>query len=328
MYNDEIKRKLRHYFSQRFEMKKANPGWLLGTCPYCNKKLKFGLNVEKNWARCFVCGNFKPLKVIMEVEELATLNQALNFIKAFEEAETYLGSIKSEFEDLEIERVEGNVKLPEGFTILELGNNLVGQCARAFLRKRGFNIRNLSLRGIGYVDKPGSRYFGYIIIPYYVLGQLVYFTSRKIFDIGPKFKNPTLEEASIGKSCLIYNADALATYSEINIVESATNSLTLGPRTIGIGGKSISSHQKSDILRSPVKTINIFLDSDAYLEALQLAMDFSHHKKVRLIKMPDEKDVNDIGKKASLELKKKTQILDYHQYLKLKHNERSLHSYN
>lgn len=320
MYNPEVQKKITQYFIQRFDMKKANPGWMLGTCPTCGKKLKFGINIKQNRTNCFVCGNSNPLQVIMEVEQFETRVEALNYIRAFESAE-YLEFFEKDNEDKYQAPEEGQVELPEGYNVITSGDNLVAQCAQKTLRRRGFNLNSLAVRGVGYVDKPGSRYMGYIIIPYYVGGSLVYFTARKIFDIGPKFKNPTLEEASIGKSLLTYNADALALYNQVHLVESATNSLTLGPRAIGIGGKKISTYQYSGILRSPVKILNIFLDPDAIKEALQLGLDLCNHKKVRVVLLPEEKDVNDIGKKWALELKKKTPIQTYQELLNRKLDE-------
>jgi DNA primase len=318
MYNEETQKKIKRYFIQRFDMKKANPGWLLGTCPSCGKKLKFGINVSQNRVNCFVCGISNPLKIIMEVEGFSERREALSFIRAFENTE-YLDFIEKDNHDKDVVDYKvGDCKLPEGYKSLILGDNLVAQCARNTLATRGFNINNLAMRGIGYVDKPKSRYFGYIIIPYYLNGNLIYFTSRKIFDIGPKFKNPTLEEANIGKTLLTYNADALAIYDTIHLVESATNSLTLGPRAIGLGGKKISPHQYSSILKSPVKNVNIFLDPDAITEALKLGLDLCHYKKVRVVLLPEDKDVNNIGKKASFELMKNTPFQTYNELFKRK----------
>lgn len=319
MYNENLSKKIKQYFIQRFDMKKANPGWMLGTCPTCGKRLKFGLNLSQNRTNCFVCGNSNPLQVIMEVENLETRVQALAYIRAFEEVE-YLDFIEKDTEEKIVSPEEGKVELPDGYKILTVGDNLVGQCARKYLGNRGFNIQSLALRGVGYVDKPKTRYFGYIVIPYYLAGKLIYFTTRKLFDIGPKFKNPTLEEASIGKTLLTYNADALAIYNQVHLVESATNSLTLGPRAIGLGGKKISNYQYSGILRSPVKIINIFLDPDALKEALKLGLDLCNHKQVRVVLLPQGKDVNDLGKKVALELKKNTSIQTYNELLKRKLN--------
>jgi DNA primase len=312
MYNQEIQKKLKSYFIQRLNLKPSNGKWLSGDCPECNKKLKLGVNIEENRVNCFVCGPSKPLEYLMRIEAIDNRAQAWQFIKAFESTD-YLDRLIDSFSKDEDERVINEVTLPEGFTLLSFGTNLVAQCARKFLKRRGFNIKTLTLQGIGFCDKPGTRYFGYLIIPYYMQGKLVYFTSRKILDIGPKFKNPKLEEVSLGKSLAMYNSDALAIYKEIHLVESATNALTLGQRAVGIGGKSISQNQLSSIIRSPVKIVNIFLDPDALKEAYTLGLKLATYKKVRVIELPFEKDVNDIGKKAALELKKQTPIMDYQQ---------------
>lgn len=316
MYNETVTNKILNYFIQKLNIKPANGSWFSGTCPECYTKKKFGVSFKQGRTNCFKCGSLgHPLKLLMKLENLDTLEQAKTFISAFE-GTSYLSGLKTYTLQLaEVEKTEvGPISLPDGYKILSIGDTFIAKLARKVMKRRGFNILTLSLKGVGYVDTPGP-YFAYLIIPYYAQGQIVYFTARKLVDIGPKFKNPNIEDFNIGKSTLTYNSDALAIYSKVQIVESATNSLTLGDRAIGIGGKSLSNSQKSAILRSPVERVEVMLDNDALIEAYKLALALAPHKRVKVVEFPPEQDVNDIGKKASLELSKKTPYLDYSKLL-------------
>ena len=137
---------------------------------------------------------------------------------------------------------------------------------------------------------------------------------------GPKMKNPRNEDFGIGKSELIYNQDALFVYKTIEVVESITNALTLGERSVAILGKSISPYQLSMILSSPCESIHLLLDSDAYEKALTLALEICQHKSVKLIKMPTEQDVNDLGRKKAKDLIRDTPYLNWSELNRLRLN--------
>ena len=136
---------------------------------------------------------------------------------------------------------------------------------------------------------------------------------------GAKFNNPKEEDIGIGKNQVIYNQDALFTYNTVWLLESATNCLTMGDKAIGLGGKTLSETQMSTILRSPVKRLIIGLDRDALLWAIKLALKVVKQKKVKLIIFPDKRDVNDLGRKETLELAKSFEFTSYTKLLNLKH---------
>ena len=185
------------------------------------------------------------------------------------------------------------------------------------MRKRGFNILSLSMQGIGYCTT--GDYAGMIIFPFYKNSKLIYFIGRRFLAMGEnKFKNPDVETLGIGKSEIIYNEDALGIYQKIYVVESVINALTIGPNAIAIMGKSISGIQLSKILRSPCKQIVIGLDPDAYSHAIKLAFKLVDTKKCKLLKFPENKDVNNLGRKWVKDKEKKTPISNYNQLLVLK----------
>ena len=57
--------------------------------------------------------------------------------------------------------------------------------------------------------------------------------------------------------------------------------------------------------------MEIILDKDAYIDALKMGLKMAHHKRVKVIKMPTNEDVNNIGKKKTLKIIKATPWQSY-----------------
>jgi len=311
MYNQEIINKMFSYFTQRWGFFEYKRGWLKGNCIVCGKENKMGINIHSRRVNCFSCGpKSDPLQFILDIEGLTETKDVYKLLRAFEGAE-YLNIDRSY-----IERQLNQVTLPEGYKLIGTGTSITHNLVVKYLKKRGFKIPSLQLAGVGYCAV--GEYQNRIIIPYYAQGELIYFNARRYMDVGSKFKNPSYEELGVGKNTIIYNIDALAIYKKIYAVESATNALTLGPKSIGTGGKSLSSNQLSSIIRSPVERVSIMLDDDAYDKAIDLALELSLHKKVKVVRFPKGKDVNDLGKKITRELDKETPYLEYKDFLREK----------
>lgn len=309
-YSNIIKRKLTQYFKQKWGMMDYRNGWLKGECPFCGK-VKFGVSIHDSRANCFSCGNYhSPIKVIMELENFATKPEVYNYLKAFEG----IDFLQPKIELREWKKVE----LPESFKLLALGNSMLGDKARDYMRNRGFNINSLSAKGIGYCTR--GPYAGFIVFPFYQNGEIVYFIGRQFIQLWEKFKNPSVEDFGIGKSMITYNADSLLIFNKIYCVESITNCLTMGDNSIGTLGKKISDYQLSLIYRSPAKEIIIGYDDDAITESIRLGLKMVYHKKVKILNFPEKQDINDLGKKAVKKIEKAAKWLTYQDLIKLKNH--------
>jgi hypothetical protein len=69
--------------------------------------------------------------------------------------------------------------------------------------------------------------------------------------------------------------------------------------------------QKTKYLRSPCKEVIIVLDPDAMHDALWAGLQLVDYKRVKVINMPVDFDVNDLGKKRTLRIIKKFPYQDY-----------------
>lgn len=318
--NKHAKDKLYGYVTRTLGMRPYLRGWLKGTCPDCGRQDKFGVNLYMNRTNCFVCGYHPtPINLITDLEGFSTISEAWDFLKTYDGLR-YLEPI--------IERIKKvQIKLPESYTNIAFGNSLIARSARKHLRNRGFDLDDASLKGWGYCTS--GDYMGYLILPFYVGGTLVYFNGRRIVGPGSKYKNPAIEDFGIGKSMIVYNLDALAIYKDIYILEGVFNAETLGEDALAMGGKKISDYQISMVNKSHVESITILLDPDAYYDAIKLALQFVFHKKVKITLLPDDNDVNDIGKKKTMKLIEKEKWLSHSDILKLKysHETRTKHTY-
>ena len=312
-YNNSIKGKLFNYFKQRLRIKQSTKGWWRSDCPLCGGKFTFGIHLEQARAHCFKClESLPPIEVLMVMENMGSLSEAYKYLRIQQEYDYYEANSRIAVKEFK------PVKLPDGFKSLAQGDNTIARAARYYLAKRGFNIESLILKGVGYCDE--GDYFGYIIFPYYQKGELIYYQGRIFMGNGTKMKNPADSEFGIGKSNIIYNCDALYIYNRVYIVESITNALTLGDAAGGINGKKISTNQMSQIIYSPCQMTIIILDPDAYKEAIELGLSLVNYKKVKVVKLSDNTDVNDIGKQQTLRFVKSTKWQEYMDLFRIKIN--------
>lgn len=323
-FNKSIRGKLFNYFRQRFKIKKSTKGWYRLNCLYCGKNYTMAVNFRDNHVKCFACEEHStPLKVLMEAEKFDTIHQVRAFLQEQEEFEAYS-------ENDIIVREHKEVRLPEGFQLINKNpDSILGKMAYNYLtKKRKFNLNQLARRGVGFCTT--GEYKGYIIFPFYKMGRLFFFQGRKYNELGvTKMKNPSNEEFGIGKTEIIYNSDALYMYRKVYLVESITNAMTLGDTAFAILGKKISEIQLRTIISSPAEMIVIILDGDAFGEAIYTAMLLCQFKKVKVVRMVDDKDVNDLGRATTLKLARAASYGDYRFFLQLKLDyEGELGSYN
>lgn len=306
-----MRQRLYSYALKTLKLSEYRRGWLKGVCPDCGRQDKFGFNISQNRTNCFVCGYHpSPIRLVMEIEGLSSYIEVKKFLGAYE-GRTYLEPV--------IERIERiDTVLPDGYRNLMVGHRRLAKVARYYVEKRGFDPEEMALKGWGYGTM--GEYWGYIIIPFYVGGKLIYYNARRYMGSGPKYRNPKIEDFGLGKSLIMYNSDALGMYETIYLVEGAINAETLGDQAVATGGKKISHYQVSMIQKSDVKDIIVLLDPDAMMDAIKVGMELVYHKRIKVIMLPDDSDVNDLGLKRTLKIVDNSNWLSYNKLLKQHHN--------
>ncbi len=319
MLNSNTKTKLYHYVTKRLGLRTYTRGWLKGNCPNCGRQDKFGVNLGTNRTNCFRCGYHPaPIQLVMEIEGLEDFNAVKSFLRLYDGAE-YL--------EPAVERIEQvDTVLPEGFTSLRVGKSFVAKQARKYLENRGFDPDELAYQGWGYGTT--GDYHGHIIIPFYMGGKLIYYNARRYIGAGPKYNNPSIDDFGIGKSLILYNMDCLAVYNTIYLVEGVMNSATLGDNAIATGGKKISGYQISMMLKSQAEEFILLLDPDAVVDAAIVGLKLINHKRVKLVILPGDNDVNDLGYDRTLKEVNKVDWMVYNELLRIKNEQRPKLTYN
>lgn len=310
---NQFKSRLRTYFIKRLGGYDYRHGWMrIPTCPYCGREHKLGVNLSMYRTNCFRCNAHpSPAQLIMDIEGFTEYHELINFLNngQFDELQ---------FKEEKIELAESKpVYLPDGFKLINQGTSQVARSIRSYMSSRGFTIEELSKHGIGYVATEGP-FFGYLIIPYYYKGTLRYYNARNVIGQGPRYNNPNKDITGLGKEFIIFNQDALDMYSSIFICEGAINALTMGDRAIATMGKAISAYQVNQLIKSPVNRFILLLDFDARDYAINLALKLVAYKKVKVVLFKDNRDVNDLGKKAVLKMVYKTRYQSYQDLIKLR----------
>lgn len=314
-FHEKYKSQLYAYMKIRLGAKDYRRGWLKSNCPYCGKEMKFGINISQNWAHCFRCGEHPTLyNLVCFIENTTNYSDIINLLNSG----NYQGlTFKDNNTPVEIKE-KSNIYLPDNFINISLGNSQIGKLARKYLINRGFDIKELSELGWGYCTK--GKYLGYIIMPFYENGRLIYYNARLFLGNGPRYNNPTISETGLGKSFIIYNKDALSLYRLVYLCEGVINAQTMGKRGIAFGGKNISPYQINELIKSPASKFIILLDSDAKDKALSLAFKLIDYKRIKIVFFPNNQDVNDIGKSKTLSLIRKSPYLNYNDLLRIKNS--------
>ena len=315
-YSKKTIQKLYAWFIQKLGAKPKARGWLNSDCPFCGAKGKFGVKPITNNTHCFRCGYDKPpIQAIQELTRCDTEKEAWRQVFS-DEIDTF--QVKIPESELHINNQLKGMSLPEGYHNIIEGTGLIARTCRAYLKRRGFNVAKLSMKGYGYCDS--GPYRGYIIIPYTMNGELVYFNARKVMLGGTtKYKNPVANETGLGKAYVIYNIEALQLYKRVQICEGAFNAETLGDTAIATAGKLLTEWQINHILSSPVEEIDLLLDPDALIESINLALRLVNFKKVRVVTWEEKKkDVNDLGRKETLRRIRKHRFLTYGELINYK----------
>ena len=185
------------------------------------------------------------------------------------------------------------VVLPKEYTLFKEGIKLSIPYKEAYnyLRKRGLSNQTIDKYKIGYITK--GQYSGRIIVPSYDIdNKLNYFVSRSYTGHKNKYKNPEAE-----KDKIIFNEHLINWEENVYLVEGVFDMFFI-ENSIPILGKSVSEKLWTMLYDKAKKNIIICLDGDAWEDSKKLYRKLEGGKlmnKVKLIKLPEDKDVGELG---------------------------------
>jgi DNA primase len=269
-------------------------------CPFCNhRKPKLEINMVtneegKNFWECWVCKS-RGQSIYSLVKQLklpkSEAQEVLKYVKK---------GIKYEYKNDDV------VELPKEFQSLVTASNtsIIANKIRKYLNERGLSHNDFIKYNIGYTTT--GDYGGRIIIPSYSeSNRLNYFVGRTYEGAYFKYKNP---EAS---KDIVFFENLINWDKPIILCEGAFDAMSIRRNAVPILGKSLSPALWKRLLTGKLTDIYIALDTDAQVQALEIAEKLiAAGFRVFLIELLG-KDPSEMGFKQFTELVQNATELDF-----------------
>ena len=190
-------------------------------------------------------------------------------------------------------RTYEDVTLPNEYISFTKGNKLTIPYKEAYnyLRKRNISDEIITKYSLGYTTE--GNYRGRIIVPSFdESGDINYFVSRSYVGHKNKYKNPEAE-----KDKIIFNEHQINWEEDVYLVEGVFDMFFVS-NSIPVLGKNVSDKLWNKLYDNCKKNIIICLDGDAWNDAEKLYRKLDGGKltgRIRLIKLPKDKDVGELG---------------------------------
>ena len=263
-----------------------NRGQISFNCPVCDdgrNKHNLEVNYIENVFKCWSCGDSENTH--------GSLTKLFN--KYGNKKQKKLYQVFKPETVVKREKKKKTLKLPTGYTLFKDSSTVypVRKQALNYLYNRGISDYMIEKYQIGFCDK--GDHAGRIVIPSYdSKGELNYYIARSWNPSSKaKYKNPEAE-----KDKIIFWENLIDWNKDIFLVEGAFDGIFLD-NAIPMLGKHMSELLFNTIYKKANKDIIICLDSDAWENALNLYHELSGGTlwgRIKLIKLPDEKDIADL----------------------------------
>jgi len=279
-------------------------------CNFCHhSKKKLQVNLRTQMWQCWVCG--------AKGRSIYHLFKKLKASKMhFEKLQQFIGYIPAKA----TEKSYDDLSLPiefKSFLQVESSNPEFWN-AFSYLKKRGLTREDILRYNIGYCET--GPYSKMVVIPSYdVDGILNFFTGRSYYnDATFKHKNPKVSKDIIGFEVYV------DWKYPITVVEGVFDAIAVKRNAIPLFGKIVLEKLKKAVVKNNVKNINIALDKDARVKALQSCEYFINNGvSVTLIDL-DEADPSDLGFSKINTLIQESRMLTPYQLMEMKIKEKMI----
>ena len=263
-----------------------NRGQISFNCPVCDEgrdKHNLEVNYIDNVYKCWSCGDYEGTH--------GSLGKI--FDKYGNRKQKKLYQVLKPETVVKREKKKKELKLPNAFTLFKDSSHVypIRRQAMNYLKNRGITDEMIEKYGIGFCDK--GDHAGRIVVPSYdKKGELNYYIARSWNPMSrAKYKNPIAE-----KDKIIFWENLIDWNKDIFLVEGAFDGLFL-ENSIPMLGKHMSELLFETIYLNAKGNITICLDADAWSNAVKLYHELNGGDlwgKIKLIKLPDDKDIADL----------------------------------
>ena len=245
---------------------------------------KLEIDVVKGWWHCWSCN--KGGKSFFTLFKWVDARQVL-----IDRLRSILG-VTGKVYKYQSDTIQEDCKLPDEFIPLwnpPIENFNWRTCIR-YLQKRNIFDGDILKYGIGYCEY--GAYKDMLIIPSYKSnGQLNYFTGRS-YLVNSSFthKNPPVHRDIVGFDMMINWREPII------LVESPLDAIAIRRNAIPIYGKSILSELRRKIIHEDVRYVNICLDADAIITAIDhISFFLNNGINVELTELQGDDDPSSLG---------------------------------
>jgi hypothetical protein len=278
-------------YKKSLKCRQTKPDEISINCINCSDSKKhLGINFTLGVFHCFKCdfsGSIKKLNQLLFKSEIADYYDNYNQY------------------DLRIKEINYETKfpnkLPDDFIPL-LSNSKSDICNFDFRKKyieylinRGLTLLQIMYYNFGI--SLSQKYSGHVILPIYdIHGEIVYWTTRAIYDCKCKALFPKFNKDYYNKSDVVFNLLDALKFDNVYITEGWADALSLNRRSaIALLGKKISDNQFKMLCEAQFKKYYICLDPEAKKENYELAKMFRQYfEDVFTISYKDNRDLNQL----------------------------------
>jgi hypothetical protein len=278
-------------------------------CPRCQEeqglsypdgKYNLEINTAKRQFHCWRCDNPRFSGSLKRLIRLYGSQTDYDLYKSYSLS---FQEYDFDYESEEIESVQ--IHLPEEmilFSKMEEGNPEHFEAYNYLLLERKISRDIMFKYKLGFCTT--GKYAKSIIIPSYdTKGEINYFVSRN-YDPNNKKKNK-YKNPPVDKDKIIFNEGLVNWDSTLCIVEGVFEMLSFPINTIPLLGKTLSSTLFLKLQELKPDVI-VLLDPDAYKNAVELyytlhTIYVDCEERVKLVKIPNEKDLDDLRKNKGID---------------------------
>lgn len=277
------------------EGKNVRHGWVNIQCPFCDDASNhLGISLYNLEVKCWRCGKHTLQKLIAEVAdysrteaniEAKLLQKSLRDSGGRRTAVTPISKKEASSAMTKAVRLpsESSIHFPKMHTEYLEG--------RGFIRPRRF-IKKYRLQSCYTV----GRYKFRIIIPIFLKGQIVSFTSKDVTDQqDPPYLNASVQESLISPKWVIYNYDTVIQGADALLVEGPIDVWKLGDGAISILGVEHHEQQILYLMKKNIDTLFIIFDNDPAGRKAARSLGRIMAPVVKNVELIFLKDVNDPG---------------------------------
>ncbi|MFA5049213.1 MAG: CHC2 zinc finger domain-containing protein [Patescibacteria group bacterium] len=268
--------------------KNVSSGWIGTACPWCGDTSNhLGINLDTKVFSCWRCGekgNF--VKLVMELESLS-----------FKEAMKQINQYGHFFTELKPKSIIRSQSIEETFSP-------VFDWHKDYLTGRGFDADQIIQKYKLQSGRLTSDYAHRLVIPYFVKGKMVTFTSRDVTGKAKyKYKHLSVSKSIIPTKEALFNIDSVK--NSCIVCEGCLDVFRIGDGSVALGGVNYTKKQLIQLMQ--FKRLFILFDPEDHAQVLakKLGLEISSiNPSVEIIKIKLDKDPGDLTEQEAKELRR------------------------